>query len=72
MSTAKKNFAIVKGDYNDQRGSRITKPFVVENMTDDGHFDDKQWDGRHSLHPSKFNEVNSVYYKVSFFTLKMV
>jgi hypothetical protein len=40
-------------------------------MTDDGHFDDKQWDGRHSLHPSKFNEVNSVYYKVSFFGAKL-
>ena len=52
----------------DQSGIRITKEMIVKQLTDDGHLVDKKWNQRHAVHPTAFNDKNSVYYKVISFT----
>ena len=62
---AKSNFALGDGNYQDRSGFKITKEFVVQQMTDDGRFVDQKWNPRHFEHPTKFNDKNTSYYKVN-------
>lgn len=62
---AQKSFALGEGDYQDRSGMKITKDFIVKQMTDDGRLADVKWNTRHFIHASKFNDKNTSYYKVS-------
>ncbi len=65
MKAAKQRFALAQKQ-TDSISQNITKQFIVKNITDDGHLDYKNWNLRHFVHPSKFNENNSTFYRVRF------
>lgn len=63
--SAKRTFSLGNGNYQDKNGFKISKEAIVKNQTDDGRLSDVNWNQRHHVTPSNFNNQNHSYYRVS-------
>ena len=55
---------LAQGEYADENGFRLTKEQVVKKYTDDARMTDVNWNNRHHVTASAFNNTNHTYYKV--------
>ena len=62
---AEKVFELGNGNYSDRKGLKITRNQIIQNQTDDGRLLDVEWNKRHHVSPSFFNNKNKSYYRVS-------
>lgn len=53
--SAKQTFKLGEGNHQDRSGFKITKETIVKNQTDDGKLADVNWNDRHHINPSNFN-----------------
>ena len=69
---AQQVFTLANGEFEDRSGFKITKEQVVQNYTDDGKLADANWNQRHHVTPSLFNNKNHKHYKVSQYSVKSI
>lgn len=62
---AQEVFKMSDGGFHDRSGQKLSKEQIVKNQTDDGRLLDVQWDSRHHVSPSYFNDKNKSYFQVS-------
>jgi len=62
---AEQVFGLADRAFKDKNGFKITKEQIAKNYTDDGHLLPPNWNNRHHITPSEFNNQNKSYYKVS-------
>jgi hypothetical protein len=56
---------MANGEIIDSQGFRVSKEQVIKSYTDDARLVDTNWNKRHHVTPSNFNDKNHKYYKVS-------